>query len=474
VHAATLPVYRPREPQGTLLHRIVREHYATLRELSINPDDPSSGLPEFIDKEFEAFLGCAALPRGFTRLRCDRCGHERLLGFSCKRRTLCASCSARRMHQTAAFLADHVFPDAPLRQWVLAPPFALVGLLGARHDILSHMSRIFIGAVFRWLRTQARASGVDDARCGAVTFIQRFSGSLLLFPHLHVAVLDGVYTRASEEELPRFVPVRAPAEADMRAVANEVAHRFARLLERLGFLAGADDPPSPTPVDRWYADVLREPAGLAIVDENGSVQIDPPRFRTASTGEAHGFSVHARIHIRAGDKPGRERLLRYAARPPLADAQLSEMANGQITVQLRKPRPSGQTHVVLEPVRLLRRLAWLVPPPRRHQIRFHGVLAPHAQWRAEIVPEAPVATSAPELCSVQDGPRVPKPKNAAAISWAQLLRRTYDIDAESCEKCGAGMRPVAVILDPKVACKILSHLGLPCQPPRFAPARAPP
>jgi len=74
------PTYIPRHPQGTLLHRIVRDHYVTLRELSIHPDDPTSGLPEFVDKEFEAFLGCAALPRGFTRLRCDRCGHERLLG----------------------------------------------------------------------------------------------------------------------------------------------------------------------------------------------------------------------------------------------------------------------------------------------------------------------------------------------------------------------------------------------------------
>ncbi len=45
--------YRPRSPQGTLLHRIVRDHFATLRERSVDPDEPSSGLPEFVQNEFE-------------------------------------------------------------------------------------------------------------------------------------------------------------------------------------------------------------------------------------------------------------------------------------------------------------------------------------------------------------------------------------------------------------------------------------
>ena len=197
--------YRPRSPQGTLLHRIVREHFATLREVSIDPDQPDSGLPAFVVKEFEAFVGCGDLSQGFIRLHCDCCGCDRLLGFSCKCRPPRPSCSARRMHQTATFLAAHVIPDVPLRQWVLAPPFAMVGLLGARHDVLSHMSRIFNTVVLRWYRAQARNAGAGDGRGGAVTFIQRFSSSLLLYPHLHVVVLDGVYTRPNAEQPPSWI-----------------------------------------------------------------------------------------------------------------------------------------------------------------------------------------------------------------------------------------------------------------------------
>ena len=41
------------------------------------------------------------------------------------------------------------------------------------------------------------------------------------------------------------------------------------------------------------------------------------------------------------------------------------------------------------PVDFKERLAALVPRPRLHLVRFHGVLAPNAKLRALIVPRAP-------------------------------------------------------------------------------------
>jgi hypothetical protein len=46
----------------------------------------------------------------------------------------------------------------------------------------------------------------------------------------------------------------------------------------------------------------------------------------------------------------------------------------------------GTTHIVLEPLDLIARLAALVPPPRVHLTRFHGVFAAHAALRAAITP----------------------------------------------------------------------------------------
>ena len=58
-------------------------------------------LPRFIEHEFDAFRECGILAHGVLWLRCAKCGHDKLLAFSCKRRGFCPSCSARRMSQTA-------------------------------------------------------------------------------------------------------------------------------------------------------------------------------------------------------------------------------------------------------------------------------------------------------------------------------------------------------------------------------------
>ncbi len=44
------------------------------------------------------------------------------------------------------------------------------------------------------------------------------------------------------------------------------------------------------------------------------------------------------------------------------------------------------THVVMSPLEFMQHLAALVPRPRLHPIRFHGVLTPNAKLRSEIIP----------------------------------------------------------------------------------------
>jgi len=57
-----------------------------------------------------------------------------------------------------------------------------------------------------------------------------------------------------------------------------------------------------------------------------------------------------------------------------------------VVLQLKSAYQDGTTHIVLSPLQFMQRLAALVPRPRLHLIRFHGVLAPHAKLRAAIVP----------------------------------------------------------------------------------------
>jgi hypothetical protein len=59
------------------------------------------------------------------------------------------------------------------------------------------------------------------------------------------------------------------------------------------------------------------------------------------------------------------------------------------------------------------------------------------------------------------------------LPWAQLLRRSFDIDIEQCAKCGGRIRLIQSVTEPNVARAILERLGLPTEAPRAARARDP-
>ncbi|HYR95385.1 MAG TPA: transposase zinc-binding domain-containing protein [Candidatus Binatus sp.] len=107
--------------EGTVLHRVVREHFETFRaEVAARTD--TDGLPKFVEREVREFLTCGVLARGLARVRCEGGAFERLVPFSCKRRGFCPSCGGRRMAELAAHLVDAVLPHVPVRQWVLMLP----------------------------------------------------------------------------------------------------------------------------------------------------------------------------------------------------------------------------------------------------------------------------------------------------------------------------------------------------------------
>jgi hypothetical protein len=76
-------------------------------------------------------------------------------------------------------------------------------------------------------------------------------------------------------------------------------------------------------------------------------------------------------------------------RPALSDERIQLNAAGQVELKLKTPLRDGTTHLVMSPLEFMQRLAALVPRPRLHLIRFHGVLAPNAKLRALVVPQGP-------------------------------------------------------------------------------------
>jgi hypothetical protein len=126
-------------------------------------------------------------------------------------------------------------------------------------------------------------------------------------------------------------------------------------------------------------------------------------------------------------------LCRYITRPAIANERLALNRAGQVVLTLKTPYREGTTHIVMSPLEFIQRLAALVPRPRLHLIRFHGVLAPNARLRPEIIPNVPVNVNTPSA----DHAEVPPPAAPSPMSWARLLKRVFEIDIEQCPQCGA-------------------------------------
>jgi hypothetical protein len=104
------------------------------------------------------------------------------------------------MAERAAHLIDHVFPDVPIRQWVLSLPPRLRHLLAWDHDLCRAVSVVAVRAVLGFLRRRARRERVADGRSGAVVVVQRFGGALNLNIHLHARAGRRVHERPGRRQ----------------------------------------------------------------------------------------------------------------------------------------------------------------------------------------------------------------------------------------------------------------------------------
>ena len=182
--SARTAVYRRRRPEHTVLYRTVQTHLSTWVELSCDSRQGASGRAH-VEREFRPYLECGILAQGFARARCLHCGHDFLIAWSCKGRGVCPACNTRRMVETAAHLADHVFPPLPIRQWVLSVPKRLRYHLQHDPAIETLALRIFLrGCEFFVSALPPGAAGADVARKGTILRWRRKRGCRLAFPPL--------------------------------------------------------------------------------------------------------------------------------------------------------------------------------------------------------------------------------------------------------------------------------------------------
>jgi hypothetical protein len=184
-----------------------------------------------------------------------------------------------------------------------------------------------------------------------------------------------------------------------------------------------------------------------------------------------GFTLHAATRAGSHDVIGREALLRYVLRPPIAQERVELRPDGLVRISLKRAYADGTVAVDMDPLSLLCRLAASVPPPRFHTVKYAGVLAPASPWRSRIGPR-PAPPVEPE---VDDATASESEKRRGGYRpWAELLKRAFGIDVLECPTCHGRMKLVAMLTEPKGIRRFLAALGEPTDVPARSPSRGPP
>lgn len=209
-------------------------------------------------------------------------------------------------------------------------------------------------------------------------------------------VLDGVFSR-DEQRGVLFHPAPAPTLADLNGIVERTRRRTTKWLGQHGYLdegpleERSNELPAQTALDACATIAMRRGnvATLPRSDAPDAADDDHEQQpdKTEVAVEQDGFDLHAGVRIAAGDDMGRERLCRYAARPPISLERLRRLPGGRIAYRLKYVSRGRGKHRVMSGIEFMARLAAIIAPPRYPLLRYAGVLAPRSAWRRDVVPK---------------------------------------------------------------------------------------
>jgi len=324
-------------------------------------------------------------------------------------------------------------------------------LFAAQPQWLSRVLGVFIRTLSTALLKRAGLRHSDGARTGMVTYVQRFGSKLNLNVHLHVLALDGAYSFNHGKA--RFRRAGGLRPEELEALLTTVITRVTRTLVRAGVLVAEAEHPylhlaMDSPYEQLAGAAIRYVIAAGPQAGRATMRLHDPLLAVGAssartkplTAAVDGFSLNCAVACEAHERAKLERLCRprkwtNGARGPIAQERLSVDGDGLVVLELKRAFSDGTTHVLFEPQDFIARLAVLVPRPKAHLVRYHGVFAPNARERAGIVARPKVANkasaaaeSAPDACT-------------APMSWMARLKRVFAIDlsrnapivAASCE-----------------------------------------
>lgn len=400
----TLPAqeYRPRRPQESDYYHCVEDYFETFVNVYDDRFSRDYGFwRPYIEKVICRYLDCGDLRHGFARVRCNDCGHEYLLAFSCKRRHFCPSCHQKRVVEFGEWLCLDVLKKIPHRHFIFSIPKMLRRYFLYDRKLLAGLSRCAWESLKVFIQ---QAVPEKEPIPGAVIAIQTFGDFLGFNPHCHILMTDGCFY--GDKGMFRVAP---PLE--IKKLEAIFRHKVFRMLLKKG-------------------------------------KITEEMVRMLLTWRHSGFNVFCGKRISPNDDTAMENLARYIIRASFSQKRMKYLDREGTVVYRSKDGKDQKTFPAME---WLAAMCSHIPNRGEQMVRYYGYYSNVARGKRkkeesdDLVP-----------CIIEPQGN----EKAFRKNWARLIQKIYEVDPLVCPYCKGPMRIISFIEDPSVILEILTHLGL--------------
>ncbi len=400
-------VYQPRNPKASAYYRCVEDHFEQLETIWDERYQSRFGFwRPYVTDVIHRYLDCGHLHFGFARVKCEDCGHEYLLAFSCKRRHFCPSCHQKRVVEFGEWLCAEVLKYVPHRQWVFSIPKRLRIYFMMDRRLLSKLSQCAWKVLSRYLK---KTVPYEDAVAGAVNAVQSFGDFLGFNSHLHVIATDGCFY----------------GNGSFKAC------------------------PSPNPKD--LEDLFRYEVFKMLKSEG---KINDVIIENMMNWHHSGFNVYCGNAIWPHNEEGLENLARYIIRASFSQERMTYVAAQDSLDAIAKviyESKDGKTSKTFEALDWLAQLTTYIPNRGEQMVRYYGFYSNKSRGLRK---KAGTDDAVPALIESEASSKEFR-KN-----WARLIQKIYNVNPLLCPKCSGSMKIISFIDDQQLVKKILKHLGL--------------
>jgi ribosomal protein S27E len=352
------------------------------------------------------YLDCGDLHMGFARVRCENCGHEYLLAFSCKRRHFCPSCHQKRVVEYGEWLLSNVLKDVPHRHWVFSIPKRLRIYFLYDRKLLAKLSRCAWKVMTTYLK-----SAVSDhsAVPGASIAVQTYGDFLNPNPHLHAIATDGCFLEdGSFKTAPDFI---------LKDLEEVFRYEVLKMLKKEG-------------------------------------KINDAIIENMLSWHHSGFNVYIGERITTSDSTSLGNLARYIIRACFSQDRLvyipaQESSDGVAKVAYTSK--NGKDREVFDALDWLARLVTHIPDRYEQTVRYYGWYSNKSRgMRKKAETDDIIPAIMPNEMTSKESRQ----------NWARLIQKVYEVDPLICPKCKGSMKIIAFIEELYLIEKILRHLEL--------------